>query len=90
MLRAKLYAWRDDERGVVTVDWVVLTAALVGLGAAIAAGVGSGTTNHADGLSNCTQGIGKRLTRDFDNTNLSYERKLKRLRNACKNWAARS
>jgi hypothetical protein len=38
---AKLYA--QDDAGAVTVDWVVLTAAVVGLGIAALAAVRSGT-----------------------------------------------
>jgi Flp pilus assembly pilin Flp len=34
--------FRNDEDGAVTVDWVVLTAALVGLGIAVLAAVSSG------------------------------------------------
>jgi len=37
-----------DEDGAVTVDWVVLTAAIVGLGIAVLASVSSGTTGLAD------------------------------------------
>jgi len=36
--------FRADEDGAVTVDWVVLTAAIVGLGIAVMASVGQGTT----------------------------------------------
>ncbi|MCB2127968.1 MAG: hypothetical protein KDE03_02540 [Rhodobacteraceae bacterium] len=37
--------FNNDEDGAVTVDWVVLTAAVVGLGVAALAAVRSGTTN---------------------------------------------
>ena len=37
--------FRDDESGAVTVDWVVLTAAIVGLGIAVVATVGGGIGN---------------------------------------------
>ncbi|WP_368187049.1 hypothetical protein [Aestuariibius sp. HNIBRBA575] len=36
--------FRQDEDGAVTVDWVVLTAAIVGLGIAVLTSVGNGTT----------------------------------------------
>ncbi len=36
--------FRRDEDGAVTVDWVVLTAALVGIGIAVVSTVSSGTT----------------------------------------------
>ncbi|MEE9388574.1 MAG: hypothetical protein V3U96_08175 [Paracoccaceae bacterium] len=41
----------NDEDGAVTVDWVVLTAAIVGLGIAVLASVSSGTTSLADKIS---------------------------------------
>ncbi len=37
--------FNEEEEGAVTVDWVVLTAAVVGLGVAALAAVRSGTTN---------------------------------------------
>jgi len=40
-----------DEDGAVTVDWVVLTAAIVGLGIAVLASVSGGTTSLADAIS---------------------------------------
>ncbi len=40
--------FRADEDGAVTVDWVVLTAAIVGLGIAVLASVRSGAQNMAD------------------------------------------
>lgn len=43
--------FRKDEDGAVTVDWVVLTAAIVGLGIAVLAAVGGGTTSLADKIS---------------------------------------
>ncbi|PHQ96315.1 MAG: hypothetical protein COB40_08645 [Marinosulfonomonas sp.] len=43
--------FKRDEDGAVTVDWVVLTAAIVGLGIAVLASVSSGTTSLADKIS---------------------------------------
>ena len=43
--------FRKDEDGAVTVDWVVLTAAIVGLGIAVLAAVGGGTTSLSDKIS---------------------------------------
>ena len=37
--------FRNDEDGAVTVDWVVLTAAIVGLGIAVLASVSGGVTD---------------------------------------------
>ena len=39
-----------NEDGAVTVDWVVLTAAIVGLGIAVIASVANGALNHSTGL----------------------------------------
>ncbi len=41
----------QDENGAVTVDWVVLTAMVVGLGIAVLTSVGNGTTTLADKVS---------------------------------------
>ena len=43
--------FRADEDGAVTVDWVVLTAAIVGLGIAVIAAVRTGTTDMAGDIS---------------------------------------
>ena len=47
--------FRRDEDGAVTVDWVVLTAAIVGLGMAVLATVKSGSKTLA---SNISTGLG--------------------------------
>ena len=44
-------AFLNDESGAVTVDWVVLTAAIVGLGIAVLTSVGDGTVTLADKVS---------------------------------------
>lgn len=43
--------FKNDESGAVTVDWVVLTAAIVGLGIAVLLSVGQGTTGLANTIS---------------------------------------
>lgn len=65
----KLFAlindFRNDEAGAVTVDWVVLTAAIVGLGIAVVASVrtGAGTmaSNIRTSLSTATVATGLNL-----------------------------
>ena len=52
------------EHGAVTVDWVVLTAALVGLGLAVMGVV-------SDGVSNLTGDIGNQLCGDVINTSFN-------------------
>ena len=44
-------AFLNDESGAVTVDWFVLTAAIVCLGIAVLTSVGGGTTTLADKVS---------------------------------------
>lgn len=39
-----------DQDGAVTVDWVVLTAAIVGLSVAVIASISGGALDHASGL----------------------------------------
>jgi len=46
-----------DEDGAVTVDWVVLTAAIVGLGIAVLTSVSGGTTSLADKISTELEGM---------------------------------
>ena len=48
--------FRNDEDGAVTVDWVVLTAAIVGLGIAVLTSVGNGTTALGDKVSSQLSG----------------------------------
>ncbi len=43
--------FRADEDGAVTVDWVVLTAAIVGLGIAVMSAVGTSTAGVGDIIS---------------------------------------
>jgi Flp pilus assembly pilin Flp len=49
--------FRNDETGAVTVDWVVLTAAIVGLGIAVMASVRGGTTSLAGKISTGLAGM---------------------------------
>ena len=46
-----------DESGAVTVDWVVLTAAIVGLGIAVLTSVSGGTTTLAGTISGELSGM---------------------------------
>ena len=48
--------FRDDESGAVTVDWVVLTAAIVGLGIAVVATVGGGIGNMGQTIADALDG----------------------------------
>lgn len=42
--------FQRDEEGAVTVDWVVLTAALVGLGFGVVFAISQSATNHASSV----------------------------------------
>lgn len=42
--------FKKDDSGAVTVDWVVLTAAIVGLGIAVLAAVSDGVENLSDDI----------------------------------------
>ncbi len=54
--------FKNDESGAVTVDWVVLTAAIVGLGMVVMTTVGQGiedlSTDIVTELDNTTAGYG--------------------------------
>ena len=47
-----LKTFRNDESGAVTVDWVVLTAAIVGLGLVVMTTVSGGLQEAATNISN--------------------------------------
>jgi Flp pilus assembly pilin Flp len=49
-LFANIKSFAANESGAVTVDWVVLTAAIVGLGIAVIASVRTGTSNLAGSI----------------------------------------
>ncbi len=53
--------FKSDEAGAVTVDWVVLTAAIVGLGMVVMTTVGGGIT-----------GLGEKITTDLNSKNSGY------------------
>ncbi len=48
--------FRKDEDGAVTVDWVVLTAAIVGLAAVAYSAIGEGTESIADAVGSTLSG----------------------------------
>lgn len=62
--------FRNDESGAVTVDWVVLTAAIVGLGIAVVASVSTGVETVAtaieDSLDSATIADLGDLSANFD------------------------
>lgn len=50
-MRKFLNRFRKDQDGAVTVDWVVLTAGIVGLGIGIITMINDGANNHSDALA---------------------------------------
>ena len=60
---ANIKNFAADESGAVTVDWVVLTAAIVGLGIAVVASVRGGVTEIGGTISSALSGA------EIDTTN---------------------
>ena len=58
-IRSQLDAFRKDESGAITVDWVVLTAAVLGMCIAIFTTLGNGTHEHSERIADefSTRGI---------------------------------
>jgi len=54
--------FKNDESGAVTVDWVVLTAAIVGLGIAVLAAVSDGVENLSSDIDTQLSGQGVSTT----------------------------
>ena len=54
-------SFKNDESGAVTVDWVVLTAAIVGLGMVVMSTVGGGST-----------GLSEEIVGELDDTTAGY------------------
>ena len=54
-------SFKNDESGAVTVDWVVLTAAIVGLGMVVMSTVGGGIT-----------GLSEEIVGELDDTTAGY------------------
>jgi Flp pilus assembly pilin Flp len=54
---ANIKNFAADESGAVTVDWVVLTAAIVGLGIAVVASVRGGVENVAEQIENSMKDV---------------------------------
>jgi Flp pilus assembly pilin Flp len=61
-LRKLFKNFKNDESGAVTVDWVVLTAAIVGLGMVVMKIVGGGI-----------EGLGNDIVSDLSTRNSGYE-----------------
>lgn len=64
-MRRKVQAFWADESGAATIDWVVLTAATVGLGVAVMGQV-------RGGIENLSQDIDDFLSQDLIHTDFQY------------------
>ncbi|MEM8801482.1 MAG: hypothetical protein AAFX07_07720 [Pseudomonadota bacterium] len=51
-MRVQFRNFLANEDGAVTVDWVVLTAAIVGLGVLVITTIAGGALDHTSGLNN--------------------------------------
>ncbi|UWR22116.1 hypothetical protein [Sulfitobacter sp. S190] len=54
-MKATIQTFAQSEDGAVTVDWVVLTAAVVGLGYVAASSINGGTTSVGDNVQTYLQ-----------------------------------
>jgi Flp pilus assembly pilin Flp len=77
-MRLRWRAFRRDEAGATTVEFVVVTAMVVGLAAAITAAVASGAQSGAERIEKCMEIQGKLIQKD-----ISYEQQLKRMQKRC-------
>jgi len=50
-MRALFFTFWAQEDGAVTVDWVVLTAAIVGMGVIVVTTIANGALDHTSGLN---------------------------------------
>lgn len=69
--------FRRSEDGAVTVDWVVLTAAIVGLGVAVLNSVGTAVADRGDDIERCLA----RVTWNIDPTNGRHRDYVETLQN---------
>ncbi len=68
-----------DDSGAMTVDYVVLTAAIIGLSLVVLTSVGSATTEAAVRADKCLDNIGRKIQRD----DLGYTQALRRAGRRC-------
>ena len=79
MLSRRLTHFTASQEGAVTTDWVVLTAAIVGLSAAVGVGVAGGTQDLAEAQKGCLKAYGNVMSIVWE-----YERQLKVAQKRCK------
>jgi len=69
-----------DEDGAVSVDWVVLTAAIVGLAVVVVTQIANGTLDLADDAQNC---LDYDIPTISDDSGLSYIEQLEKIQDWC-------
>ena len=69
----------EDENAAVTVDFVVLVAAIAGIGSAVVATTWNGVEAQSDKFNDC-MAIQKKL---YNKNNLDYQTQLKRIQRQC-------
>ncbi len=82
-IRTTFSRFRRSQDGAVTVDWVVLTAAIVGLSAAVLSQVAEGAETASDKVARCMRITGNQVLRDQSTDNRSYEWRLARAQRNC-------
>ena len=75
-MRGWLVQFHKDTYGAVTVDWIVLTSAIVGLGVAVMIGVGAGAKEISGDIRTCITIAGNRMITQHDGTMDDYTREL--------------
>ncbi|MDB4214058.1 hypothetical protein N9741_04275 [Octadecabacter sp.] len=71
--------FRTDECGAVTVDWVVLTAGIVGLSIAVLASVGRSAADSGDDVALCQKRMGNIMARDHR----TYQQNMRAVQRRC-------
>ncbi len=77
-MRRRWRTFRHDESGATTVEFVVVTAMVVGLAVAVTAAIATGAQTGADRIAKCMEIQGKLIQKD-----ISYEKQLKRMQKRC-------
>lgn len=69
-----------DTRGTVVIDWVILTAAIIGVTIAVTTVTSAGLQNSSRDIKRCMKIQGKMWTKDNGAT---YKKRLKRIKRRC-------
>lgn len=79
-IATKLRRFKRDENGAVTVDWVLLTGALVALGMSVMFQVGSGAEEQAQKTNRCMK-----ITRNqlFNDNGKTHQERMARAQRNC-------